>query len=66
MAEWSKRSGGVYQRLLSAVERAAGRKTEVNVCDSSAQREPVEQVEDFEFVDDFDDTPSIGTAGSRP
>ena len=66
MAERSIRSDGVYQRLLSPQERATGRKTRATVHDRSAQTKPDEQAEEFDVMDDFDETPSVGTARSRP
>ena len=36
------------------------------MCGSSAQTTPDDQVDDFEIVENFDDTPSAGTARSRP
>ena len=65
-AQWSISSDGVYQRLLSALERATGRKTKVIVRDSSGQTKPDERAGEFEIVDDFDHTQPFGTARSRP
>ena len=66
MAKWTIRSDGVYQRLHSALKRATGRKTRASVHNSWTQTTGGEQVEEFEVVDDFEDTPSMDTAGSRP
>ena len=66
MAEWSMRSDGVYQRFLSALERVTRRNTRTSVHESSTQTKRGERVEKFEVVDDFEDTPSVATAGSCP
>ena len=43
------------------------RNTKFNVCDSSAQTKLDDQVKEIEIIiEDFDDTPSVGTARSRP
>ena len=59
-------SDGVYQRLLSALERAIGRKNKTSVHDSLTQTKRGEPVEEFQNIDDSEDTSSIITAGSRP
>ena len=46
MVEQSIRSDGVYQWLLSALERAFGRKTRTSVHDSSTQTKRGERVEE--------------------
>ena len=56
----------MYQRSLSALERATRRKTITCVHDISTQTKRCERVEKFKVVDDFKDTPSVCTAGSRP
>ena len=49
---------------LHCNERLEGKTRAVH--DSSAQTKPDEQAEEFEVIDDVKDTPSVGTARSRP
>ena len=66
MARWSIGSDRLDHRLLSAHERAPGRTIKSNVCDSAAQTKPDDEVKEIETVEEFDNTPSVGTARSRP
>ena len=64
MTKWNIRSGEVYQRLLSALERATGKRTNIQISDSSAKTKRDDAVAEFEAIEDVNSVPPVATAPS--